>query len=80
MSRNKTSKYQADPPKPKPFMTPEKKRVYILMAIVDGSLFLGILLDWKFRFLPFYPTAPALAFAAVVFNYVLMFVKRDVLR
>jgi hypothetical protein len=80
MSRQKTSKYQADPPpKKQPFMTPEKKKVYLTMAVVDGILFLGIALVALFRFLPLYPTAPALAFVAVVFNYALMFLKRDVL-
>lgn len=79
MSREKKSKYQADPPKPEPFLTPERKKVYILMAIVDGALFLGIALVAIFKFLPLYPTAPALAFVAVVFNYALMFLKRDVL-
>lgn len=79
MSREKHSKYQADPPKPQPFMTPEKKRVYILMAVVDGALFVGIALVAIFRFVPLYPAAPALAFIAVVFNYALMFLKRDVL-
>jgi hypothetical protein len=80
MSRQKTSKYQPDPPpKNQPFMTPEKKKVYVLMAIVDGILFLAIALVALFKFLPLYPTAPALAFVAVVFNYALMFLKRDVL-
>lgn len=80
MSRKKTSKYHADPPpKKQPFMTPERKKIYIMMAIVDGVLFLGIALVALFRFLPLYPTAPALAFIAVVFNYAVMFVKRDVL-
>ncbi len=80
MSRQKRSKYQADPPaKKQPFMTPEKKKVYILMATVDGVLFLAIALVALFRFLPLYPTAPALAFVAVVFNYAVMFLKRDVL-
>ncbi|HEY3926757.1 MAG TPA: hypothetical protein VGL89_00140 [Candidatus Koribacter sp.] len=79
MSRKKTSKYQPDPQKPAPFMTPEKKRVYILMAVVDVILFLGIALVAVFKFVPLYPTAPALAFAAVIFNYALMFIKRDVL-
>ena len=80
MSRQKTSKYQADPPPKKPpFMTPEKKKVYLLMAAVDGVLFLGIALVAIFRFVPLFPTAPALAFIAVVFNYALMFLKRDVL-
>lgn len=79
MSREKHSKYHADPPKPQPFMTPEKKKVYMLMAAVDGALFLGIVLVAIFRFVPLYPAAPALAFVAVVFNYALMFLKRDVL-
>lgn len=79
MSRQKHSKYRADPPKPQPLMTPERKKVYVLMAIVDGALFLGIALVAIFKFLPLYPTAPALAFVAVVFNYALMFLKRDVL-
>lgn len=79
MSRKKTSKYQADPPKAQPFMTPEKKKLYWLMGIVDVILFLGIAAVAVFKFLPLYPTAPALAFAAVVFNYAVMFVKRDVL-
>lgn len=79
MSRQKQSKYQADPPKKEPFLTPERKKVYILMATVDGVLFLGIALVALFRFLPLYPTAPALAFIAVVFNYSVMFLKRDVL-
>ncbi len=79
MSRQKHSKYQADKPKPEPFMTPEKKKVYILMATVDGILFLGIALVAIFRFVPLYPTAPALAFIAVVFNYAVMFLKRGVL-
>jgi hypothetical protein len=79
MSREKHSKYQADPPKPEPFLTPEKKKVYIMMAVVDGVLFLGIALVAIFRFVPLYPTAPALAFVAVIFNYATMFVKRDVL-
>ena len=51
----------------------------MLMAVVDGLLFLGIALVAAFRFLPLYPTAPALAFVAVVFNYAVMFLKRDVL-
>ncbi len=80
MSREKHSRYQADPPPKKtPFLTPERKKVYLLMAMVDGALFLGIGLVALFRFLPLYPTAPAMAFAAVVFNYALMFIKRDVL-
>ncbi len=79
MSREKHSKYQADKPKPEPFMTPEKKKVYLLMAAVDGIMFLGIALVAIFKFLPLYPTAPALAFVAVVFNYALMFLKRGVL-
>jgi hypothetical protein len=79
MSRQKHSKYQADKPKPEPFMTPEKKKVYILMATVDGILFLGIALVAIFKFVPLYPTAPALAFIAVVFNYAVMFLKRSVL-
>jgi hypothetical protein len=79
MSREKHSKYQADPPKPQPLMTPERKKVYILMAVVDAILFLGIALVAIFKFVPLYPTAPALAFVAVVFNYALMFLKRDVL-
>ena len=60
-------------------MTPERKKVYILMATVDGILFLGIALVAIFRFVPLYPTAPALAFVAVVFNYAVMFLKRGVL-
>jgi hypothetical protein len=79
MTRQKHSKYQADKPKPEPFMTPEKKKVYILMATVDGILFLGIALVAIFKFVPLYPTAPALAFIAVVFNYAVMFLKRSVL-
>lgn len=79
MSRQKTSKYQADPPKKEPFLTPERKRIYFLMAAVDGVLFLGIALVAKFRFVPLFPTAPILAFLAVVFNYAVMFIKRDVL-
>jgi hypothetical protein len=79
MSREKHSKYQADPPKKEPFLTPERKKVYILMATVDGILFLGIALVAIFRFVPLYPTAPALAFVAVVFNYTVMFLKRGVL-
>jgi hypothetical protein len=79
MSRKKTSKYEADPPKQEPFLTPERKKLYLLMAVVDGALFLGIALVAVFRFVPLYPTAPILAFVAVVFNYALMIVKRDVL-
>jgi hypothetical protein len=79
MSREKKSKYQADPPRREPFLTPERKKLYILMALVDGALFVAIGLVAIFRFLPLYPTAPALAFIAVVFNYALMFLKRDVL-
>ena len=79
MSRRKTSKYQADAPKPEPFLTPERKRLYLLMAAVDGALILAIALVAIFRFVPIYPTAPALAFVMVVFNYALMIVKRDVL-
>jgi hypothetical protein len=79
VSREKHSKYQADPPKPEPFMTPERKKVYLLMAAVDGALFLAIGLVAIFRFVPLYPTAPALAFVAVVFNYTVMFLKRGVL-
>ena len=80
MSRRKTSRYEADPPpKKEPFLTPERKKVYMLMAVVDGVLFLGIALVALFRFVPLYPTAPALAFVAVVFNYAVMFLKRDVL-
>lgn len=80
MSRNKRSKYQADPPpKKEPFLTPARKKVYKLMAIVDGVLFLGIALVAIFRFVPLFPTAPALALIAVVFNYAVMFLKRDVL-
>jgi hypothetical protein len=79
MSRKKTSKYQADAPKQEPFLTPERKKLYLLMAIVDGVLFLAIGLVAYFRFVPIYPTAPILAFVAVVFNYALMIVKRDVL-
>ncbi|ABF40954.1 hypothetical protein Acid345_1953 [Candidatus Koribacter versatilis Ellin345] len=79
MSREKHSKYQADKPKPEPFLTPERKKLYLLMAVVDGVLFLAIIVVAKWRFVPLYPTAPALAFIAVVFNYALMFLKRDVL-
>lgn len=79
MSRRKTSRYQPDPPKRERFLTPERKKIYKLMAIVDGALFLGIALVAIFRFVPLYPTAPALAFIAVVFNYAVMFLKRDVL-
>jgi hypothetical protein len=56
MSREKHSKYQADPPKKEPFLTPERKKVYILMATVDGILFLGIALVAIFRFVPLYPS------------------------
>lgn len=80
MSRKKTSRYNPDPaPKKQPFMTPAKKKIYVMMAIVDGVLFLGIALVAIFRFVPLFPTAPALAFIAVVFNYAVMFLKRDVL-
>jgi hypothetical protein len=80
MSRENKSRYQADPPpKDQPFLTPERKKVYKLMAIVDGILFLAIIVVAIFRFVPLYPTAPALAFIAVVFNYTVMFLKRDVL-
>ena len=80
MSRNKTSKYQADPPpKNEPFFTPERKRLYILLGIVDGTLLLAIALVAIFRFLPLFPTAPAIAFVMVVFNYALMFLKRDIM-
>ena len=80
MSRKKTSKYQADPPnKQEPFLTPERKKLYLLMAAVDGILLVAMALVAKFRFLPLSPTVPALAFAMVAFNYGVMIVKRDVL-
>ena len=79
MSRKKTSKYEADPPKQEPFLTPERKKLYLLMAVVDGVLLIAIALVAFFRFVPLSPTVPALAFAMVAFNYGLMIVKRDVL-
>ena len=79
MSRKKTSKYEPNPPKQEPFLTPERKKLYALMAIVDVVLLLAIAAVAVFRFVPLYPTAPAIAFVMVVFNYALMIVKRDVL-
>lgn len=79
MSRQKTSKYEPDPPKPQPFMTPEKKKIYLMIAGVDAALFLGIVLVAVYKFVPVYPTAPALAFAMVIFNYGVLIVKRKVL-
>jgi hypothetical protein len=79
MSRTKKSKYQADPPKQEPFLTPERKKLYLLMAAVDGVLLLAMAAVAVFRFVPLSPTVPALAFAMVAFNYALMIVKRDVL-
>jgi hypothetical protein len=80
MSRKKTSRYLADPvPTREPFFTPERKRLYILLGVVDGTLLLTIALVAFFRFLPLYPTAPAIAFVMVVFNYALMFLKRDIM-
>jgi hypothetical protein len=79
MSRRKTSKYEADPPPPEPFLTAERKKVYLLIAAVDALLMLAIALVAIYRFVPPYPTAPAIAFVMVVFNYAVLFVKRDVL-